>query len=552
MSGHPIPDAALDSDIAILGRKGGGKTITAKGIVERLLTKGRRVMVLDPLGVWAGLRTSADGKAAGFPIAIFGGAHADMPLETSAAAAIAGILARENLPAVIDLSDLSKTAQNSFLHRFLHELRRVNTEALTIVLEEADVFAPQNPMGDDSKALHGEIDWIARRGRSRGFRLITITQRPARLSKDVLTQAATLIVHKLPAPQDRDAVKAWVEGNGDRDQARKVVDSLAGLETGQAWVWAPDHGILDIFRFPMIATLDTSATPKAGETKIVAKTLAQVDVSAIRQALQVVLVEKKAAGGAGARPARADEIAAAEKRGYDRGYAEGRERGERWARSALAKAAPLLKEALRLVELELPGKESPASRPGQCVAKLAHAPRQRETARAAPTKSLGAERRILAVLAGTYPAGMTEAQWAVAAGLKRTGGTWSTYLSRLRTSGRIGRRDGIWFATTAGMEDVGEAAAPMPAPGPELVEFWISRIAGVGPMLRHLSGIWPGKIQRQELAAELGLAATGGTFGTYLSRLRSAGLIDEDGQTIAAARSLMSPAALSRAQGDRP
>lgn len=67
MSDHPIPDEALDEDIAILGRKGGGKSYTAKGIVERLLDMGRRVLVLDPLGVWAGLRTSADGEHAGYP-----------------------------------------------------------------------------------------------------------------------------------------------------------------------------------------------------------------------------------------------------------------------------------------------------------------------------------------------------------------------------------------------------------------------------------------------------------------------------------------------------
>ncbi|MDR3471561.1 MAG: DUF87 domain-containing protein [Devosia sp.] len=81
MTGHPIPDDALDSDIAILGRKGGGKTFTAKGIVERLLDMGRRVLVLDPLGVWAGLRTAADGEHAGYPVAIFGGLHADLPLD---------------------------------------------------------------------------------------------------------------------------------------------------------------------------------------------------------------------------------------------------------------------------------------------------------------------------------------------------------------------------------------------------------------------------------------------------------------------------------------
>jgi len=65
---HPIPDAALDADIAILGKKGRGKTFTAKGIVERLLQMQRRVLVLDPLSVWWGLKSGADVKSPGFPI----------------------------------------------------------------------------------------------------------------------------------------------------------------------------------------------------------------------------------------------------------------------------------------------------------------------------------------------------------------------------------------------------------------------------------------------------------------------------------------------------
>ena len=52
LKSHPTPDAALDADIAILGKKGRGKTFTAKGVVERLLQMQRRVLVLDPLSVW--------------------------------------------------------------------------------------------------------------------------------------------------------------------------------------------------------------------------------------------------------------------------------------------------------------------------------------------------------------------------------------------------------------------------------------------------------------------------------------------------------------------
>ncbi len=41
------------------------------------------------------------------------------------------------------------------------------------------------------------------------------------------------------SPQDRDAVKAWVDGNADRDQGRAVYDSLARLRVGDGWIWAP-------------------------------------------------------------------------------------------------------------------------------------------------------------------------------------------------------------------------------------------------------------------------------------------------------------------------
>lgn len=515
---HPIPDAALDGDIAVLGRKGGGKTFTSKGIVERLLDMGRRVLVLDPLGVWAGLRTGADGESPGYPVGIFGGLHGDLPLDPAAAVALADVIARENLPAVLDLSELSKSAQQSFLSKFLAELRRVNREALTIVLEEADVFAPQNPTGDDSKLLHSEIDWIARRGRFRGFRLITITQRPARLSKDVLTQANCLIMHRLPAPQDRDAAKEWVDGNGDRSKSKIVFDTLAGLPVGEAWVLAQDPPMLERARFPVIKTLDTSSTPKAGEKRTEPKTLAQVDIGPIRAAL------------AGARPAEPPKrdtliapdpraLAAAETRGYERGLVEGRERG--W-REAWASVEAQARDAQRghLGQVAVAAQDAVAPTPKD--------KRPQPAPRPELSSDIGAERRPLAVLASAYPAGMTEAQWAVAAGMKRTGGTWQTYRSRLKTAGRIEWRESRWFATDRGLADAGQSVEPMPEPGLTLVAFWADRISGVGPMLRALAAHYPGWITKEDLASELSMTASGGTFQTYVSRLRSSGLLDAD------------------------
>jgi uncharacterized protein len=287
LKSHPIPDAALDADIAILGKKGRGKTFTAKGLVERLLQMQRRVLVLDPLSVWWGLKSGADGKSPGFPIPVFGGPHADIPLHDAAGPIIAELIVSTGTSAVLDMGQMRKAEQARLVADLLDYLFTHNRDPLWLVLEEADAFAPQQPMGELTRVL-GEVDRIARRGRNFGFRLISITQRPAKLNKDVLTQLSTLISLGVTSPQDRDAIKAWVDGNADREQAKRVYDSLAKLPVGEGWIWAPDHDLLKHVKFPPILTLDTSKTPKAGDARITAPVLATADLAKITKQIQAI------------------------------------------------------------------------------------------------------------------------------------------------------------------------------------------------------------------------------------------------------------------------
>jgi DNA helicase HerA-like ATPase len=78
--GLELPLDAVTETFAILAKRGSGKTYTASVMVEEFLGAGLPVCVVDPLGVWWGLRSSADGKSAGQPVVIFGGDHADVPL----------------------------------------------------------------------------------------------------------------------------------------------------------------------------------------------------------------------------------------------------------------------------------------------------------------------------------------------------------------------------------------------------------------------------------------------------------------------------------------
>jgi hypothetical protein len=98
------------------------------------------------------------------------------------------------------------------------------------------------------------------------------------------TRAATL--------QDRDAIKAWVDGNADCDKARDVCDSLAHLKVGEGWIWAPDHSLLKRVKFPAITTLDTSKTPKASDARITAPVLAATDIAKLKAAFARILSER--------------------------------------------------------------------------------------------------------------------------------------------------------------------------------------------------------------------------------------------------------------------
>ena len=82
--GLDLPDDAVTETFAILAIRGVGKTYTAKKFAEEILRAGYQAVIVDPVGVWWGLRSSADGSDAGLPIVVFGGDHADVPLEANA------------------------------------------------------------------------------------------------------------------------------------------------------------------------------------------------------------------------------------------------------------------------------------------------------------------------------------------------------------------------------------------------------------------------------------------------------------------------------------
>lgn len=525
---HPIPATALAENLAIVGRTGSGKTYAAKGAVEGLLGERKHVVVVDPTGVWWGLRSSADGAAPGFPVIVFGGMHADVPVSEQAAAGLGEIIVERRVSCVLDVSEYTMAGRRRFLTDLLESIYARTRHPLHLVLDEADEVAPQRPMPDQTTLLH-RAEQIVRRGRSRGLRSILITQRPAVLHKDVLSQSGTLIAMKLTAPQDRDALGAWIDGQADREQGKHVLATLPRLAVGEGWVWWPEGELLERRRFPPIATLDTSRAPDADEERA-APVLAPVDVAELVERLALPAPKQKAV----ALPVDREAIEAARRTGIEEGLRAGRAEAadriatlERAIKEAAAVLAPL---AVRDGILNV---RKPAEPPVIDAEPRSFSPPQ--TRQQKVTRGAGAEMRILKVLAQRYPAHLTTAQWATLAGLSRRGGTWSTYVSRLRTAGYLIEEGSLVSVSSAGLAAAG-SLPPQPSTPAEIRAMWAAAL-GSGPgrlmeiLLRHPSGI-----RRDALADQASMAAGGGTFSTYLSRLRSNGLIEESrgGITLAA------------------
>ena len=189
--------------IAILGVRGSGKTNTAAVFVEELLSKGIPVIIFDIDGEYWTLREVYD------VLIISSDEKADISLEISnidQAIRLARALLDTYIPAVIDLSDFIIDDYKVYLNTFLEEIWRVSRvykRPLFLIIEEAHEFIPQG----HSNPLKSILVRIALRGRKRGLSLIMVSQRSAKVDKDVLSQAEYYILHKVIHPADMRVYK---------------------------------------------------------------------------------------------------------------------------------------------------------------------------------------------------------------------------------------------------------------------------------------------------------------------------------------------------------
>lgn len=553
-----LPLDAVTQTIAFLARKGAGKTYAAGKLVEQLLDAGAQTVVLDPVGVWYGLRLNSKGNPGGFDVPVLGGEHGDIPLEPGAGAMVADVIIERGTSAILDVSSFRKAQRKTFVEAFAEQLfqrKKSKRTPLHLVLEESQLFAPQNPRSGEERML-GAIEDIVRLGRNYGIGATLISQRPQSVNKEVLNQVECLFVLQTSGKHERKAIREWVVHQG-LDVAG-MVDELPSLPIGTAYLWSPQWlGRLEKVRIGKKKTFDASATPELGAQLLEPKRLGKVELREIEQAMSAVVeraaeedpkalrrriadLERQLAAAPTAQPAPKPERVEVEvpiMTDEDRAGIAGVDAKLDIIINAFTQVRQVLdgitEKSLRIKLAALQeASTSTISRPdglhrgGRRVATHVRtlpqtpAPKRAPSTTAATAKLSPGERAILTAVA-QHPDGVTGEQLSVLTTYKRS--SRDTYLQKLRSAGLVDRNGGSHVVTEEGHAVLGPDFEPLPT-GAALRQHWLETLGGgERVLLEEIIGAHPGSISRTVLDERTGYKRS--SRDTYLQKLKARKLI---------------------------
>lgn len=140
---------------------------------------------------------------------------------------------------------------------------------IVIVLEEAQNYIPEINRKDRTSISKKIFERIAREGRKYGISLIVSSQRPSELSKTVLSQCNSFVIHRLQNPEDQKYVRQLVSAANE--------DILAQLP-----ILPQQHAIImgDAVRTPVQVRLNNAnPKPDSENPKFVSKWLRKSDIN---------------------------------------------------------------------------------------------------------------------------------------------------------------------------------------------------------------------------------------------------------------------------------
>jgi len=232
----------------ITGKSGSGKSNTASVVLENLLDNNFPVLIVDSDGEYYGLKEAYE--------ILHVGADEECDIQVTAdhAEKIASLALEENIPIILDVSgylddsDANELLLETARHLFAKEKKL--KKPFLLVVEECHEYIPeQGGMGEAGKMLIK----IGKRGRKHGLGVVGISQRPADVKKDFITQCDWLVWHRLTWRNDTKVV--------GRILGSEYADAVEELGDGEGFLVADWSDDIRRVQFHRKETFDAGATP---------------------------------------------------------------------------------------------------------------------------------------------------------------------------------------------------------------------------------------------------------------------------------------------------
>lgn len=537
----PIPAAALEQHTALLGKTGSGKSNLAKAIVEETARAGGRFCAIDPTGTWFGLRLERDGRTpSDIKPVIFGGNHADIQISPEHGAAVAEAIGTSSDSAIIDTRSMSVSGRTRFFTDFAEALLRTNRGKLTVVVDEAHLFAPKGRVNDPkSSAMLTATSNLVSLGRGIGLNFILISQRPAKLHNDTLSCCETMIAMRLILPHDRNAVMDWIRDTADVAKGKEIVSQLPAMKLGDAWVWSPVIEFLERIHAPLATTFDSGSIADASAPDLA---LQPIDVAAIGERLDAIRqdvlandpkrlkarnaqLEQDLAKARAATPAAVDTTAL-EAGARDRGFKEGvASESKRLGRLVLAFAADFALASSAPPADLTPSAPAPMKDVQKVLQDIVGGPVEvrngppRLIAPPAPDGYTPSTLKLVDAIISAYPLGLSLAVAAKRAGLSSRSSQFNRYLREAATDPRIqDRGDGRYVALQ------GQDGLPAPRGLSAFKEKLPPSYAAILTAIEISDGI---AIGLDDISTASGVSRTSSGLTAGLKELVALGLVDK-------------------------
>ena len=180
---------------------------------------------------------------------------------------------------IINLRGVPKEVQEVIVYKIVSDLfsarKQGDIPPFFLIVEEAHNYIPERSFGEAKSSRI--LRQTAAEGRKFGLGMCVISQRPARVDKNVISQCSTQIILKLTNPNDLRAISNSVEGITSETERE-----IQNLPIGTAMV----VGVVDL---PLFVDIRPRMTKHGGEAVDILETFADLGGDDGREVLQVIL-----------------------------------------------------------------------------------------------------------------------------------------------------------------------------------------------------------------------------------------------------------------------